>query len=93
MRLVARLWLRELLHDLFDREAAGLLPRRELSERRQVLGDYPLRGNHDKQVLDKSLVVLSDLLLPALEWIGTQGEQLRRPQPDERLHPNFETVR
>ena len=59
----------------------------------RCLATIPCAGTITNRCSINHLSVLSGLLLPALEWIGTQVEQLRRPQPDERLHPNFETVR
>src|SRR5438132_7165886 len=92
-RLIAALLSHQHFHGLADREAAWLLPRRELLERLQVLRHDRLRRNQDEQVLDEPFVVVARLLIRTLERVGTQVEQLGRAQRDQGLHPNLQPMR
>src|ERR1700693_27707 len=44
-------------------------------------------------MLEDPFVVITLLVFGALEWIGTQVEQLGRTQLNQRLHPDLEALR
>ena len=91
--LIAAFLVHQHLHGLVDREAAGLLPRRELLERLQVLRHDRLCRYQDKHVIDKPSDVVAGLLFRPLERVGAQVEQLWRAQWDQWLHPDLQSVR
>ena len=74
-QLIAGRRVSELLHGLLDREAAGLLARRELLEAHEMLRHQRLRRDQYEGVLDKPSHVVPRLMLRSLERIRAQVEQ------------------
>src|SRR5271155_839854 len=91
--LVAALRLGKHSQRFADGKTARLLTRGKVAKRGKESSDDRLCGNHDEQVLDEPPVVVTRFFFRALEWIGTQIEQLRRAQRDQRLHPYLQPFR
>src|SRR5271154_6158569 len=72
--LVAAVTIHQLLHGAIDRKAAWLLSRWEVPEGGQELAHYRLRRDQHKQMLYEPFVVVTRLMLCALEWIRAQVE-------------------
>src|SRR5262245_24330518 len=76
-RLLARRQRRlQLRNGLVDREARRVLPRRELLEGLEELGDDGRRGQDEDAVVDDPVPVRVRRDVGALERIGTQVEEL-----------------
>src|SRR6476659_3988833 len=67
-------------HRLVDREARRLLPRRELLERLEELGDDVRRREGDVVVVEEPVVIRVRRHVGALERIGAQVEELRNAE-------------
>src|SRR5262249_2854686 len=85
LKLIVGRRVPEFLHDLFDREAAGSLTRREL-----LCATSDCAGSSTKACSMNQSHVIARLLLAALERIGAQVEQPGRTQLHQRLHPDIE---
>ena len=76
------------LQNSIQRESSDLLAGREFPERADELPDVLLRGHEQENVLDPPTVPVHTLLVPDLEWVGSQVEDLWRTQRRERIPPN-----
>jgi len=74
MPLVAGRRVPELLHDVLDREGAGLLARREILEADQMLCHDRLRRDEHEGMLDEPPHVVARLVLGPFERVGAQIE-------------------
>src|SRR5690349_11107866 len=92
-RLITGGRISKLLHGLFNREAAGLLARRELLEAYEMLRHQRLRRDEHEGMLDKPSHIVARLMLGPLERVGAQVEQRRQTQLHHRLRPDIEAVR
>ena len=90
--LVARAF-RHLFHRLVKREAARLLPRRELPEAGDPLSDEGLRGNENKQSLGRPINPQRGVCGGVLEWIHAQIYEHRPAERHEGVHPHLEAGR
>src|SRR5258705_1154026 len=75
---------------LIQREAAGLLPGRELLIRGQVLAYEGLRRDEQKHPLGVPSVIVASQMVGVLERIGAEVEHLGRAQRDEWISPDLE---
>src|SRR5262245_27465530 len=75
-----------------DRERSRFLAGRELLECAEELPDVLLSRHHHEQMLDAPSFVVHPFLIRGLERIGAQIEELRQPQPDERLLPDVQPM-
>src|SRR5258706_9908213 len=82
--------LLKLCQHLIEGEAAGLLPRRELLVRGQVLAHESLRRDEHKHPLRIPGVIIARQMVGVLERISAEVEQLRGAQRDERILPDLE---
>jgi hypothetical protein len=82
----------ELLHGLFDREASGLLARRELLEAHEMLRDQRLRRDQHEGVLDEPPHIVARLVLGPFERVGSQIEQPGQAELHHRLRPDIEAM-
>src|SRR5262249_27755700 len=83
--------LGKLAHHLVDIEARRLLPDRELLEALQPLRNERLR-RHEKVGPVRLPVAIVDAFRRALERIGPQVVEIRRPQPGELALPGPQRV-
>src|SRR5262249_32089202 len=67
----------ELLHHVVDAKAGRFLPRRELLETGDPLGDESLRRYEQKGAVRQPIGVIDRLVLGLLEWVGAQVEDQR----------------
>src|SRR5215471_14342953 len=77
---------------LVQREAPGLLPRREVAISLQMLSDDVLRRNKNEGAFDPPLVVFSGFALGSLEGISAEVCQLRQAKRHQRVLPHIETL-
>ena len=80
----------ELGDDLVDREARGLLPRRELLECGEELRDQGRRRQREVVIFEEPVPVGVRRHIRPLVGIGAQVEQLRDAQDGERLEPDLQ---
>ena len=84
----------QLLHDLVDREARRGLAWREVLERRKKLRNEGLRGDEHKHPLGPPALIPHRIdFIRMLERVGTQIEQLRKPQEGEGIRPDVKPMR
>src|ERR1700677_3923239 len=86
--IVAMLGVLEFLYCVADREAAGLLARREVLQGLQFLGHDRLRRGHHEHALDVPFLVLAGFEVRLLERVRAQVEQQRRAQRHKRFLPD-----
>src|ERR1044071_6613503 len=80
----------QLRQHLVEREAAGLLPRRELDIGLQVLADEVLCRHEREGPFDTPPVAVAGFGLSDLEGIGPQVHELRKAQRPQRVLPHGE---
>src|SRR4051812_35711782 len=82
--------LLQLLQNMVQVEAAGLLARRKLGVALQVLGHDGHRREEHIGTIDAPLVVVAGLTWSDLEGIGAQVDELRETQRHKRILPYFQ---
>src|SRR6478735_1400885 len=82
----------QFLEHPLEREAAHLLPRRELLEGRQEPGNDSLCRNQQEDAVDPPMAVVHRLLIADLEWIGTEVEELWQTKFAELILPHVKPV-
>src|SRR5258705_12609668 len=92
MTLLAHAALLQRLHHLVERETANFLARRKFLESGKETPNVLLRRHEQEGAVGSPVGIVHADVIPLLERIGTQVEDLRNAQHDKRFLPDREAL-